>query len=116
MTVHGIGTATFLVRVGDKDVVFRIFNCLLCHGEEGVNLLSVSQLIRNQQNTLIFNQGQSGLQITKHGQVTTIPFQEVDGLFEIIGHPVSAKDKRLGRLVSYELTLDKDRMMSAHPR
>ncbi len=108
MPVHGIGTATFLVRVGDKDVIFKIFNCLLCHGEEGFNLLSVSQLLRNQQNMLMFSQGQSGLQITKNGKVTTIPLQEVDGLFEILGSPVSMKDKRLGSLPTYELTLDED--------
>jgi hypothetical protein len=107
MPVHGIGTAMFLIRVGVKDVVLKIFNCLLCHGEEGFNLLSVSQMIRNKQNSLTFG-AHSGLQIMQNGQVVNIPLNENDGLFEIVGRPINAKDKRLGSLLSYELTLESD--------
>jgi hypothetical protein len=107
MPVHGIGTAMFLIRVGDKDVVLRIFNCLLCHGEKGLNLLSMSQMIRNKHNSLTFGV-HSGLQIMQNEQVLTIPLNEVDGLFEIAGRPISMKDKRLGSMPSYEFTLEND--------
>jgi hypothetical protein len=46
MPVHGIGTAHFLIKLGDKEHVLLIHNCLFCHGEDCFNLLSVSQLLR----------------------------------------------------------------------
>ena len=84
MPVHGIGTALFLVRVGAKQVIIKIFNCLLCHGEDGFNLLSVSQMLRNKQNSLTFSQGDSRLKIHQEKHDMQIPLTEVDGLYEII--------------------------------
>ena len=108
MPVHGIGTALFLVQVGDKQVITKIFNCLLCHGEDGFNLLSVSQMLRNKQNSLTFRQGSSGLKIHQRKDTMTIPLKEVDGLYEIRGCPMGVEDDRLGSLTTYELTLDQD--------
>ena len=96
MPVHGIGTALFLIRVGDKQVIIKIFNCLLCHGEDGFNLLSVSQMLRNKQNSLTFSQGNSGLKIQHQKQQMIIPLKEVDGLYEILGCPVDTEDDRVG--------------------
>jgi hypothetical protein len=104
MPVHGIGTALFLVRVGAKQVLIKIFNCLLCHGEDGFNLLSVSQMLRNKRNSLTFSQGNSGLEIQQEKQNMRIPLTEVDGLYEILGCPVDSDDGRLGSLRTYELT------------
>jgi hypothetical protein len=68
MPVHGIGTALFLVKIGDKDVILRIFNCLLCHGEDGFHLLSVSQMLRTKLNSVTFAEGNSVIQIKSEGQ------------------------------------------------
>ena len=108
MPVHGIGTALFLIRVGDKQVIIKIFNCLLCHGEDGFNLLSVSQMLRNKQNSLTFSQGNSGLKIQHQKQQMIIPLKEVDGLYEILGCPVDTEDDRVGSLRTYDLTLEQD--------
>ncbi len=64
-------------------------------------------MMRNKQNSLTFG-AHSGLQIMQNGQVVNIPLNEIDGLFEIVGRPINAKDKRLGSLLSYELTLESD--------
>ena len=108
MPVHGIGTALFLIRVGDKQVIIKIFNCLLCHGEDGFNLLSVSQMLRNKQNSLTFSQGNSGVMIQQQKQQMIIPLTEVDGLYEIQGCPVDTEDDRVGSLRTYDLTLEQD--------
>ncbi len=41
MPVHGIGTACFILQHGDTEVILKVHNCLLCHGEDNYNLLSV---------------------------------------------------------------------------
>jgi hypothetical protein len=46
MPIHGIGTAVFMLTVVATAILVRLYNCLLCHGEESFNLLSVSQMIR----------------------------------------------------------------------
>ncbi len=95
MPVHGIGTALFLVTVGDKDVILRIYNCLLCHGEDGFNLLSVSQMLRTKLNSVTFSEGNSAIQTTNDGKPQRIPLNENDGLYEIVGTPISVNDARL---------------------
>ncbi len=42
MPAHGIGTACFIATQGDKEFVVKVHNCLLCHGEDSYNLISVS--------------------------------------------------------------------------
>ncbi len=58
MPVHGMGTARFLTIICDKQVILTIHNCLLCHGET-FNLLSVSQLLRSTDNSIVFKEGDS---------------------------------------------------------
>ena len=106
MPVHGIGTALFRIHLGDKDVVIRIFNCLLCHGEDGFNLLSVSQMLRQKGNSIAFCEGASEISINRDGIDQHTPLNEVDGLYEILGSPVSVNDQQ--DLPHYDLTLDND--------
>ena len=54
MPAHGIGTACFVVRQGDKECIIRIHNCLLCHGEDKFNLLSVSQVLLTKKNEITY--------------------------------------------------------------
>ncbi len=102
MPVHGIGTAIFRIKLGDKDVAIRIFNCLLCHGEDGFNLISVSQMLRTEVNSITFREGASEVRINDRH----IPLNEIDGLYEILGSPVSVNDQQ--DLQHYDLTLDND--------
>ncbi len=55
MPVHGIGTTMFRVSLGASAVILTVFNCLLCHGEDGgFNLLGVSQILRTKTNSITF--------------------------------------------------------------
>jgi hypothetical protein len=58
MPVHGLGTARFVVHIGNKAVILSVTNCLLCHGES-FNLLSVSQMLRSTENAIVFKEGGS---------------------------------------------------------
>jgi hypothetical protein len=59
---HGISTALVGVIHGIEYIVI-IHNCLLCHGEDGFNLLSVSQLLRQPRNSVVFRSNASHLDI-----------------------------------------------------
>ncbi len=104
--MHGIGTALFRIKLDAKDVVIRIFNCLLCHGKDGFNLLSVSQMLRTKMNSITFCEGVSEIRINRDGKDHHIPLNEIDGLYEILGSPVSVNDQQ--DLHHYDLTLDND--------
>ena len=107
MPVHGIGTAMFRVSFGDSDVILTVFNCLFCHGEdEGFNLLSVSQVLRTKTNSIQFCEGNSEIQIKKDGLEHRIPLRETDGLYELLGSPVSVNDR--SELSVFNLTLEDD--------
>ncbi len=56
MPAHGVGTARFI------GYVMQIHNCILCHGEDGFNLLSVSQLLRDSANAIVFRSDASYLE------------------------------------------------------
>ncbi len=106
MPVHGIGTAQFKVRLGDREVILRIYNCLLCHGEEGFNLISVSQMLRTKLNSINFTDGNSEIVIRKHGKVHKIPLNETEGLYELVGSPISVDHQQ--NLPRFDLTLESD--------
>ena len=55
MPVHGIGSACFILQHGDTEVILKVHNCLLCHGEDNYNLLSVSQVLRTRKSAVIFS-------------------------------------------------------------
>ena len=56
MPVHGIGTACFVVQVGGSSYILKVHNCLFCHGEDSLNLLSVSQMLRTGRTEAVFSQ------------------------------------------------------------
>ncbi len=80
MPVHGMGTARFLIRMGDTAVIVSIHNCLLCHGET-FNLLSVSQLLRSTNNAVVFEEGAPRIHLKNGTLDQTIKLKEEEGLF-----------------------------------
>jgi hypothetical protein len=56
---HGIGAASFVVKVNGKEHVLKVHNCLFCYGEECFNLISVSQILRAGKNKVVFSQDES---------------------------------------------------------
>ena len=63
MPAHGIGTACFVVKAGDTEYVLSIHNCLLCHGEDRFNLVSVSQALRSHNNEITFSAASSRVSV-----------------------------------------------------
>ncbi len=80
MPVHGMGTARFTARVGGKDVILHIHNCLFCHGETS-NLLSVSQMLRFTTSSIIFKEGASKIYLKQResDHILSINLNEEEG-------------------------------------
>ena len=111
MPVHGIGTAHFLVKQGDKEHIVRIHNCLLCHGEDRFNLISVSQVLRTRKIAVTFSADESCLEINdeRENEMQKIfGLTENEGLYELKVLPLYVDDDRIGMLPSVDLTLDDD--------
>jgi hypothetical protein len=101
MPAHGIGTACFIVRRNEKEYIIRIHNCLLCHGEDRFNLLSVSQVLRTRKNEIIFSADDSRLEIhddKDEGMKTIFGLIENEGLYEMNVPPLYVDDIRMGLL------------------
>ena len=62
MPAHGVGTANFIGVTDGLEYIVTIHNCLLCHGEDGFNLLSVSQILRQPLNSVVFRSVSSHLE------------------------------------------------------
>ncbi len=62
MPVHGMGTARFVTIINGKEHILSIHNFLLCHGET-FNLLSVSQMLRSTNNSIVFKEGDSRIHL-----------------------------------------------------
>jgi hypothetical protein len=92
MPAHGIGTACFLIRQGDKEHIVRIHNCLLCHGEDRFNLLSASQVLRTRKNeVVVFSADTSRLAIhdeSADGTKKIFGLTEKEGLYEMHVSPL----------------------------
>ena len=110
MPAHGVGTACFMATIRDVSYVFLIHNCLLCHGEDGYNLLSVSQILRAPLNGVVFRSGSSNLEIQGQGKggIITFDLNEHDGLYEMKLFPLYPDDGRLKTLVPIHVTLEND--------
>ena len=110
MPAHGVGTACFMATIRDVSYVFLIHNCLLCHGEDGYNLLSVSQILRAPLNGVVFRSGSSNLEIQGQGKdgIITFDLNEHDGLYEMKLFPLYPDDERLKPLVPIHVTLEND--------
>ncbi len=111
MPAHGIGTACFLIQQGGKEHIVRIHNCLLCHGEERFNLLSVSQVLRTRKNEVVFSADDSRLAIhdeSADGTKKNFGLIEKEGLYEMHVSPLYVDDIRMGILPCVDLTLDDD--------
>ena len=114
MPAHGIGTACFVVRQGDKECIIRIHNCLLCHGEDKFNLLSVSQVLRTKKNEIIFSSDHSRLEIrdgNEFGAKQIFGLNESEGLYEMTVSPIYADDVRMGVLPCVDVTADDDPLL-----
>jgi hypothetical protein len=107
MPAHGIGTAHFVGVIHGIEYIGIIHNCLLCHGEDGFNLLSVSQLLRQTRNSVVFRSNASHLEI---GDVmpTRFDLHENDGLYEMKLSPLYMDDLRGTSVQRFEITLEHD--------
>jgi hypothetical protein len=111
MPVHGIGTACFIVKQDEKEFIVRIHNCLLCHGEDRFNLLSVSQVLRTRKNAITFSADDSRLEVNDGGDGEMkhiFQLKENEGLYELKVSPLYPDDDRLGMLQCVDYTLDDD--------
>ncbi len=107
MPVHGMGTARFVVRMNDTEVILSIHNCLLCHGEK-FNLLSVSQLLRSTNNAVVFEEGASRILLNNGTLNQRIDLKEEEGLYQTTMQPLNTNDERKDYLMKYDVTLEHD--------
>ena len=109
MPAHGIGTACFMGFSNGIEYILQIHNCLLCHGEDGFNLLSVSQILRDPANSVVFRSNASHLEIQgmHANESARFALQENEGLYDIKLWPLFRDDYRL-RTNCINLTLQDD--------
>ncbi len=110
MPAHGIGTACFVATADGKEYIVRIHNCLLCHGEDKFNLLSVSQTLRTRRNTITFSADESRVHVkgSENMEDVNMSLEANDGLYELSLSPLYMDDPRLASLSSVELALEDD--------
>jgi hypothetical protein len=108
MPVHGLGTARFLVKHNGNEFILAIHNCLLCHGETTFNLLSVSQMLRSTDNSIIFKSGESKIKFRHNNKEQDIDLKEEEGLYGISMQPISISDKRNSYLARFDVTPEHD--------
>jgi hypothetical protein len=108
MPVHGMGTARFLVKHNGNEFILAIHNCLLCHGETTFNLLSVSQMLRSTDNSIIFKSGESKIKLQHNNKSQDIDLKEDEGLYGISMQPISISDKRNSYLPRFDVTPEHD--------
>ncbi len=90
MPAHGIGTARFIGTGDGIEYVLQIHNCLLCYGEDGFNLLSVSQILRDSANAIVFRSEASYLECQRSNESGLIRFglQENEGFYDLRLRPL----------------------------
>ena len=118
MPIHSMGTACFIVTVDGIEHILEVHNCLLCHGEDDFNLLSVSQLLRDGQNEVVFSKDASRVVIKgSAGPSTSIDLKENEGLYELHVSPLCIGDDRKVLLPRLVATQDDDlRLWAVDPQ
>ena len=120
LPIHGVGTASFLVRDScGEEVILRIHNCLLCTNataEETFNLVSVSQLLKTTRSSVQFHAGSSVITLKHPRRKTALTFNLIpdDGLYALDVRPLSPRDGRKETQLSFDFTVDED-LMDGHP-
>ena len=111
MPIHSMGTACFVVQIGGTEHILEVHNCLLCHGEDGFNLLSVSQLLRAGENEVVFSQDASRIVIqgeARNQQPASLVLNEVEGLYEVKVTPLYPGDEKYAKLPRLTVTRKDD--------
>jgi hypothetical protein len=111
LTIHGQGTAMFLVSVDGQKAILRIHNCL--HSFDEFNLISVSQLKMVSGNSLDFSVTKPFLRFSRdqpechdsfQSDVIDIPLSMDDGLYSLALEPVTPSDPRYCELPVFDIT------------
>ena len=109
MPAHGVGTANFIGVTDGLEYIVTIHNCLLCHGEDGFNLLSVSQILRQPLNSVVFRSVSSHLETQSSDEtMTRFDLRENEGLYEMKLSPLYMDDWSRKSTKRVELTLEND--------
>jgi hypothetical protein len=98
----------FCYKAAGIPSISAIHNCLLCHGETTFNLLSVSQMLRSTDNSIIFKSGESKIKFRHNNKEQDIDLKEEDGLYGISMQPLSISDKRNSYLARFDVTPEHD--------
>jgi hypothetical protein len=115
LSIHGLGTAVFLVSVDGREALLRIHNCLHSFGE--FNLLSVSQLKLVPGNSIDFSLVNPMLKlstgqlvssnedfIAHRNQTLEVPLVMDAGLYSLVLEPISPSDPRYDSLPIFDVT------------
>jgi hypothetical protein len=109
LQVYGCGTALFLVNDDSgQPFILRISNCL--YGQGQFNLLSVSQMCQNPNNSVDFNLDSPTIffssTVRSRQRQIRLPLSLEDGLFALIATPFQLDDSRFPSLRKVNVTLD----------
>jgi hypothetical protein len=111
LTIHGQGTAMFLVSVHGREVILRTHNCLHSFGE--FNLISVSQLKLVTDNSLDFSVTKPFVRLSRNQSerpdcskldYIEIPLTMDEGLYSLTLEPVTPSDPRYSDLPIFDVT------------
>jgi hypothetical protein len=108
LQIYGCGTALFLFDDGSGfPALLRVYNCLYGHGQ--FNLLSVSQIIQKDGNSVDLKVGTPALVLRSSngkGRQLRVPLFMEDGLFALSVSPFQLDDPRYPVLPKFDVTQD----------
>jgi hypothetical protein len=103
LQIFGCGTALFLVHDAlSQPFILRVHNCL--YGQGQFNLLSVSQVCQNEQNSVDFTLQAPVLLFNIRGRQIRLPLILDEGLFAISATPFQLDDSRYSSLRKVDAT------------
>jgi hypothetical protein len=112
LSIHGHGTAVFLVSVDGCEALLRIHNCLFSFGE--FNLISISQLNSVSGNSIDFSLQTPFVRFSQSSQPRDeeflsddpldVPLEIEDGLYSLSLEPITPSDPRFSSLVIFDIT------------